>query len=591
MSERHFHYLVERGAPVGEVIAVDRYLVKANGLSGVHPNALVMFSNGSKGIIRQVAEDYVSIMHLGAEELVVGTSVVLQHQELVAKVGTEFIGRVISVTGEPLDGKGPIAADKVWPVFNPAPALIDRQELDTQLETGVAVVDLLFPVVYGQRLAIIGDAKSGKSTMMTQISINQKNTDVVVVYALIAKRRTDVDYLLTKLEENDAMKNAIVIVSTMFDSLVMSYIAPYVACAMAEYLWQDKNRDVMVIYDDLTNHAHVYREISLLSGVSPGRESYPGDMFYAHSSLLERAGRLGSNSKTFTTFPVVHVPGGDITSYLPTNIMSITDGQFIMDMELFRAGVRPPVSTGLSVSRVGGVGHNKRQKSIGQRIFKQLASYQQAAEFSHFGSELALEAKRDLEIGKRLLEAFKQAPGETYSLMAQQLVYENILSLSDGAVLDIPKMKSLANEYAEKVKDDDSFEKIRQELLKLSIIELKGAESVPEVSSELSEPAKAPADDDKDSEEKSDKKTDDKKSKPDTKPKDDKKDKEEEQAPDESEPAAAPGDKIEPTEPKADEAESEDEKTADTEVTTDDESKSTEPAETDKTSDKVKAGK
>lgn len=478
MSEKHFHYLVEKGNPVGEVTAVNQYLVRANGLNGVHPNALLMFADGSKGIVREVAEEYVSVMHLGANYLTIGTGVVLQHQELVTKVGEGFIGRVISVTGEPLDGKGPIAPDDVWPVFNPAPALIDRKQLDTQLETGVAVIDLLFPVVYGQRLAIIGEAKSGKSTMMTQMAINQKNTDVVVVYALIAKRRTDVDALLTKLQDNDAMHNAIVVVSTMFDSLVTSYLAPYVACALGEYLWQKRDRNVMVVYDDLTNHAHTYREISLLAGVSPGRESYPGDMFYAHSSLLERAGRIESSGKTFNSFPIVHVPGGDITTYLPTNIMSITDGQFIMDMDLFRDGIRPPVSTGLSVSRVGGVGHNNRQKSIAQRIFKQLAAYQQAAEFSHFGSELALEAKRDLETGKKLREAFTQAPGETYSLIAQQIIYETILSLEDGTVLDIKKLKETAVAQAAEVTDDTSFDKVRQACLSASVIELKASRTL-----------------------------------------------------------------------------------------------------------------
>ncbi|HEX9594878.1 MAG TPA: sodium-transporting two-sector ATPase [Candidatus Saccharimonadales bacterium] len=501
MSEKHFHYLVEKGAPVGEVTSVDRYLVNTSGLSGVYPNSLVMFADGSKGIVREIADEHVSIMHLGSSELKVGTAVALQHQDLVSKVGREFIGRVINVMGEPLDGKGPIAPDEVWPVFSPAPPLIGRKQLTQQLNTGVSVIDLLFPLVYGQRLAVIGEAKSGKSTLTTQMALNQKTNNVVVVYVLIAKRRTDVDYLLTKLEENDAMKNTIVIVSTMFDSLIASYIAPYVACAMGEYLWQKKDQDVMVIYDDLTNHAHIYREISLLSGVSPGRESYPGDMFYAHSSLLERAGRLSSNEKTFTTLPIVHVPGGDITTYLPTNIMSITDGQYIMDMDLFRDGIRPAVSTGMSVSRVGGVGHNDRQKSIGQRVFKQLASYNQAAEFSHFGSELALEAKKDLEMGRLLREAFTQAPGESYLPMAQQLIFENILSLPEGAVLDVAKMKGLANEYAAKVKDDKddkAFETARQELLKASLIELKGvepAEPAPSQPPDTAAPAKTERDD------------------------------------------------------------------------------------------------
>ncbi len=453
-----FEKLVSDGNPVGEIIGIDSFMVSVKGLQPTNVHATVRFDDDTRGYVHQVLEDHVVVMKLDPSPLHVGAVCVIEKRDIMVPVGKNFIGRVVNVFGEPIDGKGPITADQEWDVFHGAPMLYERELLDTPVETGIAILDLEYSLARGQRMAMLGDSKVGKTALAASVAINQKNTDITVIYVLIAKRQHDVAELVTSLEKNDALKKAVVVVSNSFESLILTYLAPYVGAAHGEYFWHHLNMDTLVIYDDLTAHAQAYREISLIAGVSPGRDSYPGDMFYTHSSLLERGGKTESNHASQTLIPIVYAPGGDITAYLPTNIMSITDGQWILDGKIFKDTMKPAVSTALSVTRVGGVGQNKRQKGLADKLNLTLAGYRTAEEYAHFGTELSAQAQADYDKGKVLFKLMNQAIGETYSFAEQQFLMSIVLKSSPEEIVDIEKLKEKVRDYAARLEEDKDMQ-------------------------------------------------------------------------------------------------------------------------------------
>lgn len=453
-SSKVFEKLVESGNPVGEIIGIDSFMVSIKGLQPTNVHATVRFEDDTRGYVHQVLEDHVIVMKLDPSPLRIGAVCVIEARDIMIPVGKNFIGRVVNVFGEPIDGKGEIVADQEWDVFHPAPMLYERELLDTPVETGVTILDLEYSLARGQRMAMLGDSKVGKTALAAQVAINQKNTDVTVIYVLIAKRQHDVAELVTTLEKNDALKKAVVVVSNSFESLILTYLAPYVGAAHGEYFWHQLNMDTLMIYDDLTAHAQAYREISLIAGVSPGRDSYPGDMFYTHSSLLERGGKTASNHASQTLLPIVYAPGGDITAYLPTNIMSITDGQWILDGKIFAETMRPAVSTALSVTRVGGVGQNKRQKGFADKLNLTLAGYRTAEEYAHFGTELSPQAQADYDKGKVLFKLMNQGIGEIYSFAEQQFLMGIVLGSTPEEIINVELLKEKVHDYASKLQED-----------------------------------------------------------------------------------------------------------------------------------------
>jgi len=470
-KNQSFAKLVAANQPTGEVVSVQDLLVIIRGLEGASVGGLVLFENGDRGLIRAIRDTQVEVLTFAQREAALGELAVLESDVLEVGVGEGLIGRVVNAMGEPLDGKGAVATTAKAEVFATAPAIVEREALSDQLSSGVVIVDALFPIVLGQRIAILGDSKSGKSTFLRQLSHSQTNAGQIIIYVLISKRQVDVDVLISELNANGVIKRTIVVVASSFDSLSQSYLAPYVACAMGEHLWK-AGKNVVIIYDDLSNHAKVYRELSLLAGVSPGRDSYPGDMFYTHSSLLERAGKLKDGGGTLSAIPVVSTPNDDITAYLSTSIMSITDGQIVFDLASLRKGVRPAVNVGLSVSRVGGLVQNPAWKEVTGQLFRKLSDYRQASEFAQFGSELAPTARADLELGRQIYEIFKQTPGELYDVNTQFLMLATALAGGGRSSLNIILLKQEAVSRSHELAGGSDPAPLVQELLQKVMIQV-----------------------------------------------------------------------------------------------------------------------
>ena len=424
----------ETSAEGGVVISSADGIVHVEGMNRAVYGEIVTFDNGAKGMVESVDPEQLGIMLFdGAETVGVGTMVTRSGKRAGIPVGDAFLGRVIDPLGEPIDGKGPIEAEGYNPIEKQAPGILERQSVDTPLHTGILAIDSMFPIGRGQRELIIGDRQTGKTSIATDAILNQKNTGVLCIYVAIGQKASSIARVAEDLKKHGAMEYTTIVAATASDSAPLQYIAPYAGTALAEY-FMDKGKSVLIVYDDLSKHAVAYRAISLLLRRSPGREAYPGDVFYLHSRLLERSCRmcddLGGGS--ITALPIVETQAGDVSAYIPTNVISITDGQIFLESALFNAGNRPAVNVGLSVSRVGGAAQTKAMKKANANLRIELAQYKDMESFAQFSSDLDAETRRQLEHGKALMEMLKQPLYQPKS-DAEQVV---LLVLASHGVLD-----------------------------------------------------------------------------------------------------------------------------------------------------------
>ena len=468
----------------GVVILVGDGIARASGLDKCMAGELVEFPNGSFGMAQNLEEETVSIVILGTDQGIKEGDIVKRTGRVVSvPVGANLIGRVVNALGEPIDGKGAIEAETFRPIEMPAPGIIERQHVDTPLQTGIKAIDSMIPIGRGQRELIIGDRQTGKTTIATDTIVNQKGKDVICIYVAIGQKRSTVAQLVENLTVSGAMDYTIVVSATASELAPMQYIAPYTGCTMGEH-FMHQGKDVLVIYDDLSKHAVAYRAISLLIRRPPGREAYPGDVFYLHSRLLERAARM-SDSKgggSLTALPIIETQAGDVSAYIPTNVISITDGQIFLETELFNVGIMPAVNPGISVSRVGGDAQIKAMKKVAGSLKLLYSQYRELQSFAQFGSDLDADTKARLALGERIVAVLKQSNNAPKEVAQQVCIIYAVTHnyLNNIPVEKVPEFEKQLEEHMdnyhpqvlEAIRTTGKLEKDTEEGIKTALNEL-----------------------------------------------------------------------------------------------------------------------
>ena len=446
----------------GTVVTVGDGIVRIHGLENCMINELLEFDNGVQCMALNLEQDFVGAVMLGSDaDIKEGSNVKRTGKIISVPVGDALLGRVVNALGEPIDGKGPIVSNEYRPVERIAPGIITRKSVDTPLQTGIKAIDSMIPIGRGQRELIIGDRQTGKTAIAVDTIINQRDTDVLCIYVAIGQKASTVASVVEQLKNAGAMDYTIVVSATAAELAPLQYIAPYAGCAMGEY-FMEKGKDALIIYDDLSKHAVAYRAMSLLLKRPPGREAYPGDVFYLHSRLLERAANLNEDygGGSLTALPIIETQAGDVSAYIPTNVISITDGQIFLETELFNSGIRPAVNPGISVSRVGGSAQIKAMKKVSGSLKLEYSQYRELQAFSQFGSDLDADTKARLAKGERIVAVLKQPQSSPISVENQIIIIYAVINdyLKDIPVDRIPEYESalfehMANDHAEIIDD------------------------------------------------------------------------------------------------------------------------------------------